>query len=270
MPSLLDRYLSTRIRNDAELFWFVVRTTALCVALALTVDIINQLSFFEGRHTAIRSWVVTTVIAFAITAPISRIVGNAHLELFRAKQVVDQLSRTDPLTGLSNRRALIEAADAATDAVLILVIVDIDRFKRINDTYGHIFGDAVIQSVSNKMTEHLAALGLVCRLGGEEFALLATDKPMEDVLDGVWALRDNLASNPIVLGDTAATVTISAGIATRAPGGNFNQLYADADRALYVAKTGGRNRVDTAEPYVPREGDRRLWRGLAGQDDAVA
>jgi diguanylate cyclase (GGDEF)-like protein len=268
MHSLLDRYLSTRIRNDSELLWFVVRTTALCVVLALIVDVINQLSFFEGWHTAIRSWIVTMVIALAITAPISRIVGKAHLELFRAKQVVDKLSRTDPLTGLANRRELIEAADAAPNAVLILVIVDIDRFKHVNDAHGHLFGDVVIQAVSAKMTEHLGALGLICRLGGEEFALLATDKPAEDVLDGVWALRDHLAANPIVLGEKAVTVTISAGLAVGQPGGNFNQLYADADRALYIAKTGGRNRVDTATPHQPQAGDRRLWRSLG--EDAVA
>jgi diguanylate cyclase (GGDEF)-like protein len=270
MLALLDRYISTSIRSVSELRWFVLRTTVLCVALALTVDVVNQLAFFEGWSTAIRSWSVTFMIALAITAPVSSIVGKAHLELFRAKQVVDKLSRTDPLTGLANRRALIEAAEVSPNAVLILVIVDIDRFKRVNDTYGHLFGDIVIQALSTKMTEYLGPLGLICRLGGEEFALLATNKPMEDVLDAVWQLRDVLAATPVVVGDNAVTVTISAGVAVRQPNGNFNQLYADADRALYIAKTGGRNRVDTAEPVPHREGDRRLWRSVANDRDEVA
>jgi diguanylate cyclase (GGDEF)-like protein len=266
----LRRYLPTP-RSTPELRTFVFRVTMLCVAIAVTVDVVNQLLFFEGWSAALRSWVISAGLALVLAAPISRTIGKAHLELFHAKQVVEKLSRTDPLTGLANRRALIEAADAAASgAVLILVIVDIDRFKRVNDSHGHIVGDHVIQAVSSKMIEHLGPLGLVCRLGGEEFALLANGRPIEDVLDGVWALRDHLSAAPIIVGDEAVAVTISAGVAIRAPGGSFNQLYAEADRALYVAKSGGRNRVDTAESVPSRENDRRQWRRLAGDEDAVA
>ncbi len=265
----LRRYLSTRIRSVPELSAFVIRVTALCVGIAVAVDVVNQLIFFESWLAAIRSWTISAVLALAIAAPISRTIGRAHLELFRAKQVVEKLSRTDPLTGLANRRALIEAAEAMAAVALILVIFDIDRFKHINDSHGHLAGDAVIQAISNAMVEHRAPLGLLCRLGGEEFALLANDRDMEEVLDGVWSFRDRLAETPFIIGDQAIHVTISAGVAMQQPGGTFNQLYADADRALYVAKSGGRNRIDYAAPLTLREADRRRWRSSDGAD-AVA
>ena len=100
-------------------------------------------------------------------------VGSAQLELYRAKQLADTLSRTDSLTGLANRRALIEAAEATLPEVLALAIFDIDRFKAVNDTYGHLAGDAVLRSVGRMMDEELGALGRVARVGGEEFALLS-------------------------------------------------------------------------------------------------
>ncbi len=263
-------YFSTRIRSVPELVGYVIRITSLCVVIAVGVDVINQLIFFETWGIALRSWAISGALALIIAAPITRTIGKAHLELFRAKQVVEKLSRTDPLTGLANRRALIEAAEAMAAVALILVIFDIDRFKHINDSHGHLAGDAVIQAISNAMVEHLAPLGLICRLGGEEFALLSRDKKMEDVLDGVWAFRDHLASRPIEIGETTVNVTISAGVATRQPGASFNQLYADADRALYVAKTSGRNRIDYAEPLAASETDRRRWRSESNGDAAVA
>jgi diguanylate cyclase (GGDEF)-like protein len=264
---LFRRYFSTRIGSQPELTSFVVRITLLCVAIAVTVDVVNQLVFFESWGAALRSWSISAVVSAVIAAPISRAIGKAHLELFRAKQVVEKLSRTDPLTGLANRRALIETAESSVALALILVIFDIDRFKRINDAHGHLAGDTVIQAVSAAMVEQLAPLGLLCRLGGEEFALLANHRDMEDVLDAVWSFRDRLAAAPIIIGDQAIQVTISAGVAKQQPGTTFNQLYADADRALYLAKSSGRNRIDYAAPLVLREADRRRWRGA---DDAGA
>jgi diguanylate cyclase (GGDEF)-like protein len=141
----------------------------------------------------------------------------------------------------------------------VLAIFDIDRFKRINDAHGHLAGDTVIQAVSASMTKHLGSLGLVCRLGGEEFALLSSTQRTEDILDAVWSFRDHVAAAPIVVGDVSVNVTISAGVATRAAGESFNQLYADADRALYMAKAAGRNRVNFAETFAPPT-ERRSWR----------
>ena len=144
---------------------------AVALGVALSVDVINQLTFFVDWPRCLRSWAITTVVSLALAAPIAYAIGRAHLELFRAKQRADALSHTDSLTGLANRRALIEAAESALSDVLALAIFDIDRFKVVNDTYGHLAGDAALRAIALMMEEELGGLGRVARVGGEEFAL---------------------------------------------------------------------------------------------------
>ncbi len=240
--SLLSRLFGTEIKNDRELTRFVVSVTLVCVALALSADIANQLIFFVDWPTCWRSWGITTTLVLALAIPISRTIGKAHLELFRAKQVADRLGRTDQLTGLPNRRALVESIPAS-GAVLALVIADIDRFKRVNDTYGHLAGDEVIKSVARSMAADLADLGLLARVGGEEFALLAQDASAEALEGKLTEFRERLASTPVLIEGNAVRVTISAGVALAREGESFEQLYSSADKALYAAKASGRNRV---------------------------
>jgi len=271
--NFLRKMTRTSVHSDRELVSYVVRITATCFVIAVAADAVNQLTFFVDWTSTLRSWTVTASLVLLLAGPISFAMGKAHLDLYRAKQSVERLSRIDPLTGLANRRTLIETAAAMPPNMLILVIFDIDRFKRVNDTYGHLVGDEVILTLSRLMVADLGGLGHLCRLGGEEFALLASDVNIEDVLDGVWTFRDHLAATPVMAGDVAVTVTISAGVAVRTANGTFNQLYADADRALYMAKAAGRNRVGYAESIEaavrPRpEGERRRWR--SGIDGDVA
>ena len=95
-----------------------------------------------------------------IAVPVARTMGLAQLELHRARAEAERLSRTDPMTGLANRRAFYEAAAGLEGGALALVIVDIDRFKRINDRYGHAVGDEVIKCVATRMQEELGDLGV--------------------------------------------------------------------------------------------------------------
>jgi len=107
--SQFSRLFRGSIRNDRELRRYVLAVTAVCVAIALAVDVTNQLTFFIDWAACFRSWAITTVLVLVLAAPISRTIGKAHLELYRAKLVAEELSRTDQLTGLANRRALMEA-----------------------------------------------------------------------------------------------------------------------------------------------------------------
>ena len=161
------------ITDDRDLLRFVMTVSVACILIALAVDVINQLVFFVDWTTCLRSWTITAVVVLVLAVPISRTIGTAHLELYREKMISQQLSRMDPLTGLPNRRALMEAVATAKAAALVLVIADIDRFKRVNDTYGHLSGDEVISSVAGMMAAMLGELGLLARVGGEEFALLS-------------------------------------------------------------------------------------------------
>ena len=234
------------IRSDKDLRRYVFRTSLVCVAVALVVDVLSQLVFFQSWEVAFRSWAITIVVAVGIAVPVLSIIARAYLELYRAKAAVDELSRTDPLTGLLNRRALFEE-EAGAPAIIALVIIDIDRFKRINDRHGHLIGDEVIRMVAHILERTLGDLGKVGRLGGEEFAVLASAGKEVQLVERLERFRAQVAETAMVCSGERVYVTISAGFATRAAGQSFDELYAAADRALYAAKAAGRNRVLAAE-----------------------
>ena len=237
MPPLKSLWIR-EIHDGRSLTLYVARTIAISAGVALALDVVNQLVFFAGWESAVRSWIVTLLVAGGIAAVASRAIGRAQLALWRAKAEVERLSRTDPLTGLLNRRALLADLDGVVDT-MTLVITDLDHFKRVNDTHGHLVGDEVIRTVSGLMSDHLADLGRVGRLGGEEFAFLSSAVSLPLLMQRLQALRRDVEAAPLAGGRVA--VTISAGVATRGHGRSFETLYAAADRALYEAKTSGRN-----------------------------
>jgi diguanylate cyclase (GGDEF)-like protein len=157
-----------------------------------------------------------------------------------------RLAITDPLTGLCNRRGFFEQASAACarvvppDGHLSAIILDIDNFKRINDSYGHETGDEAIRACANTARMQEALTG---RLGGDEFALLLEDKTLPEALEIGEDLRMKLAGRPFDTGKDRITLTWSVGVGEGGPGDTVDQILARADAALYDAKLGGRNRV---------------------------
>ncbi len=250
MPHPFSQFVHPVIRDDRELSAFILRTCLVCAGAALVADVANQMLFFVGWAESLRSWSITVILATAIAFPVSRAIGKAHLELFRSKAEVEVLSRTDELTGLLNRRALMQMAALQPPETMVLVIADIDRFKRVNDNHGHMTGDAVIQMVSRVAQSELGDLGCLGRFGGEEFALLASDVAPSLLVLRLENLRTRIAMTPVIAEGTAIHVTISAGVAIRGAGRGFDDLYADADRALYDAKTSGRNRISVSPLFA--------------------
>ncbi|MEO7252140.1 MAG: diguanylate cyclase [Arenimonas sp.] len=164
-------------------------------------------------------------------------------------QLQEQATR-DPLTGLHNRRFLdvIEARELALckreNKPLTLIMVDVDHFKEVNDTYGHPAGDEVLQGLANLLLEKVRATDVVCRYGGEEFLLLLPNMPPEIALLRANEWRLAFAQRSFDLGDTAVQVTVSMGIASSPQHGEtFSELIRFADQALYRAKAEGRNRA---------------------------
>ncbi|MFM7453118.1 MAG: GGDEF domain-containing protein [Cyanobium sp.] len=165
---------------------------------------------------------------------------------------LSQAAQTDGLTRLMNRSAFM---DAAMDLLAegeergsshVFAIMDVDHFKRINDTYGHDCGDVALRSVAAILATVMRSDDLVCRFGGEEFALLlATDEPGgRKVLE---RLRLQLEMSRVAYNGREIPVTVSIGAAATAECGyNLDYLYTSADRCLYAAKQGGRNRVEWA------------------------
>ncbi|WP_419897161.1 GGDEF domain-containing protein [Roseomonas sp. USHLN139] len=232
---------------------FVVTLAAMVFALA--IDVANQLFFFVSWEVALRSWLVTGLVVPTLAVPLLGFMARSHLALWEGKQEMARLSRTDSLTGLANRRALMEAAEQGVITAMVLVIIDLDRFKRINDSLGHRAGDHVLRIVSQALSEELAGFGLLGRLGGEEFALISTHPDAAALVARLEAARARLAGQAILVEGRATSVTISAGAALR-EAMSFDELYAAADRALYEAKQGGRNRICCAPPLpVPPSPD---------------
>ncbi len=167
-----------------------------------------------------------------------------------ARRELERHATTDELTGLANRREALAAlsrliaGERRNGRPLSLAILDIDHFKRINDTFGHPTGDEVIRRVGQIATEIMREQDLVGRLGGEEFIVILPDTNATEAMVACDRLRAIVAQTRLSLecGQTAA-VTLSAGVAQMAPGDDQGKLIAKADAALYRAKTAGRDRV---------------------------
>lgn len=184
---------------------------------------------------------IALIVSFTLTMLCSMYMGYAVIHLARTRLEFQQMSRTDMLSGLLNRRAFIEDLSQVERGHLL--IVDIDRFKQINDRYGHMAGDDVIASVASTLREIVGQQHLIARIGGEEFAVLFRDADLADVLSTSEKLRRVVATRLVEAFHQTIAVTISGGLADITPLRDFSAVYAAADRALYIAKSSGRNRL---------------------------
>jgi diguanylate cyclase (GGDEF)-like protein len=155
----------------------------------------------------------------------------------------------DELTGLWNRRHFDRLAAEPHGGVQgvrgVALMVDIDHFKKINDTYGHHAGDEVIRHVADRLARGLREIDLICRFGGEEFAILLRDVSCDQAVSTGERLRAAIAGTPTVVNGTAISCTVSIGVSGGARG-DLHALLTTADNALYAAKRSGRNRVALA------------------------
>lgn len=161
-----------------------------------------------------------------------------------------QSALTDPLTGLGNRRALDAAAraTAALTAACSVLVLDIDHFKRVNDTHGHGVGDTVLTEVARRVRNTLRDTDGAFRIGGEEFVGLLPHTNGDQAMRVAERLRERVGSSPIDIGGLRLTVTVSIGFTEWAGGVSFERTLASADAALYEAKRGGRNASRRASP----------------------
>jgi diguanylate cyclase len=167
---------------------------------------------------------------------------RAALELQRREAL------TDPLTGLCNRRAmdqrLGELWSAAEDAPLAILVLDIDFFKRINDTYGHADGDCVIRWVAATLCRCIRVGDSAFRYGGEEFLVLLPDTTLEGAISLAESIRGRIEDQHLDFPRHGQVpLTVSLGVAARKRQDDPLSLFERADRALYQAKRHGRNRV---------------------------
>jgi two-component system, cell cycle response regulator len=165
-----------------------------------------------------------------------------------------ELAIVDPLTGLNNRRYLENHLGALLDTAsgrgrpLSLMMLDIDHFKAVNDTFGHAAGDEVLKAVALRARRVIRAADLMCRFGGEEFVVVMPDTGVDTALKIAERVRLAVESDPFAIegGKNTINVTVSIGLADRGRDANPDFLLKRADRALYRSKHAGRNRVTTA------------------------
>ena len=195
-----------------------------------------------------KTLVVNLVFSFAITCLIL-VATNFTIASYQRR--LTKMAATDKLTGIYNRRAFDIIIDQTLkdiqrkEAPLSVILFDIDDFKRINDTHGHLSGDSVIQKTVQTATRAIRSNDILCRWGGEEFLILLKGCRLGDAMKTAEKLRAAVASQSVVHQEQQIRVTISAGVTEHAPSDTRERLLKRADKALYLAKSNGKNRCES-------------------------
>ncbi|MEZ2220079.1 GGDEF domain-containing protein [Rhizobium sp. RCC_161_2] len=234
-------------RRTIYFFALKMSCAAIVLSVAIILVILPIVQWFGllplPMPNAIRLCILlASFIGGIVAAALALLAGHAIHRLALSNAEFERLSRTDMLSGLLNRRAFTEAFDAVEDNAS-LVIFDVDRFKTINDRYGHASGDAVIIAVSQIFSGIFKGRDVVARLGGEEFGAIVHGRDMAERIVRIEEVKALIADHAIAVEGGAVKITISAGIADIWGPRRKEATYAAADKALYLAKALGRNRV---------------------------
>ncbi len=179
-------------------------------------------------------------------------------EISKLQEKLREQAIRDPLTGLYNRRYLDETLERELSRAkrdnypLCVILIDLDFFKKVNDTYGHLAGDEVLKTFARLLHDHARQSDIACRYGGEEFMLMLPKMPVNAAVDRANLLREKFAATKIPFGEAQISTTLSIGISIFPDHGQASdELTNNADQALYVAKSEGRNRAIVYSPDTP-------------------
>ncbi len=178
-------------------------------------------------------------------------------DMIQLNQTLEKMAQTDALTGLLNRHGMSKCLQAEwnrmkrEDVPSGLLILDIDHFKRVNDTFGHAVGDRVLAEMAKRLKDITRNYDSCCRWGGEEFLVLLPDTGRDGVETVYQKLRETLDDNPIIEGDQPIKITFSAGAHIAYAGETLDECIKQADDALYRAKRRGRNCRAWSKPAAP-------------------
>jgi diguanylate cyclase (GGDEF) domain len=231
------------------------RIAVIVAAVQLTATVAVTVSFTAVAVFGILGNLLTTVIltyaAVYLDIRFGRQVSDDRqmLELIRQNDHNYRMAFTDALTGLYNHRAYKERVDALNQYVILFI--DIDHFKKLNDTHGHLVGDRVLVNLGGIITQSVRSGDLAFRYGGEEFIILLPGTTAQIGLKIAERLRMKVADGNFESDNGRLTVTVSVGVAMKRPGMKSQTVFEQADRALYLAKQLGRNNVQSCfQPEV--------------------
>ncbi|WP_316858976.1 GGDEF domain-containing protein [uncultured Cohaesibacter sp.] len=234
---------AVRIYHDGSKEPVRARTvlTVICLTSAL-LSAGNAIAFIEPALMVIHpidSFFYTIMLNFALVLFIAALLGERSHGLLRKQ------ANTDPLTGISNRRSFFMNFIAQPKDGDVVLLLDLDHFKKINDRFGHIAGDVVLQTIARRIEGCIRSEDVLARYGGEEFIILLprAGRVQAEIISE--RIRHAVCANPVICGDASISVTVSIGVAlAEGESGSLQALINTADSNLYQAKDLGRNRVE--------------------------
>ena len=223
-----------RLRTRRHVLLFALATVVFaCLAVLIEYQVLVPLFGALGA---------SIIIAPLAAGPISIFVGNKFRELTLLYDEREKMIRHDRLTQVLSREGFFSAAAERTGPGATLVM-DLDHFKSVNDTYGHLVGDDVLRTAARIILGQVREDDLVCRFGGEEFIVLASEISRSDALSLAERIRRRVSEVPILVSGETFNVTVSIGVTEHRTPDELEEAIRVADEALYSAKNKGRNRV---------------------------
>ncbi len=222
-----------------------------CAGLVMLVGLASTWLHWQNHEQLQRAQLIAMGIHSAAYALV--VVGFLASVLLEYQQHLSHLATEDPLTRLLNRRGLQDAvyvslASAARQrSPTSAIMLDIDHFKQVNDSFGHDTGDRVLQQIAVILQRMSRASDVVSRFGGEEFLLILPDTPAEAARALAERIRASIAAEALLVDGQRIAITVSLGVTTIAGETDLDQLASEADQAMYQAKRAGRNRVATLD-----------------------
>jgi len=220
------------------------------VVMAYEIDDYRAKTEFSAQRMV--TGVIASLRAFAYIAEVERLNGELEHRVAMRTAELERLAMLDPLTGAGNRRHLDDRAAREIDdqqrsaQPIGVVLIDLDHFKQVNDRWGHPAGDQVLQQVVRIAKAELRTSDFLARIGGEEFVILLPGESVRTAADVAERVRRAIENHPIDVSGLSIPVTASFGVTTMGVDNLLESALERADRALYAAKHGGRNRVVVA------------------------
>lgn len=258
MPEMSGQELLQKLREDKDKH---LATMPVFVMTANDGDEDKHLAFINGANDFITKPIDPLELQARVNVHHRLIMTIRELETSQVK--LEQLARTDPLTGMLNRRVIFERGRAIISQAkryntsFSIIVIDIDYFKKINDSHGHHGGDEILIIVSNLLISLTRDIDTMARIGGEEFAILLPDTSRLGAAVLAERMCASVDNKKIKVDGKDVHVTISAGVASYPTEKieNFEDIMKIADRRLYIAKELGRNRICISEDDIEKSND---------------
>lgn len=220
----------------------------LMVLAAVEFIVFTYYAFFEPERLLFET-LISGIITACVAFPIIALVLRQHHRLEALKVELERLNAIDQMTGLLNRQSFLRhledviAGTRGVSSAGAFAYLDADRFKKINDRYGHTIGDSVIKLIAESIESSIRRTDLCARLGGEEFGIFLRDASLDQAAQAAERIREKVREQCRRLGPSFPNISVSIGVVSHKPGMPLELLVQEADRSLYAAKKEGRDAV---------------------------